>query len=77
MPSSMNIGDIGDSADDVMGDAGKKDAVTLNSASRMSHFVYPLQATWVQLRSLFCLQDDVKVRFLRVPYVSGKSALET
>lgn len=36
--------------------------LTLNviSATKMSHFVYPLQATWVQLRSLFCLQDDVK-----------------
>ena len=68
---------IGDSAGDIMGDAGKKDTVTLNSASRISHFVYPLQATWVQLRSLFCLQDDVKVRFLRVPYVTPKSALET
>ena len=32
-----------------------------SSQTEMSRFVYPLQATWVQLRSLFSLQDDVKV----------------
>jgi hypothetical protein len=30
-------------------------------ASQNLFFVYPVQATWVQLRNLFSLQDEVKV----------------